>query len=131
LWENLNYENYRNNNGSIKEKKYKEFTGGSVLDSYVHHYELALRATLCSLTFFGLNCLVTPSCIVYTPRASFCTISVFSTFLRHHFENLKLELGLSITDPSICERLVTNNHLTRLHVLPIQPRATTVTQLLS
>jgi hypothetical protein len=105
--------------------------GGSVLESYVHHYELALITTLCSLTFFGLNCLVMPPCIVYTPRASFCTISVFSTFLEQHFENLKLELGLSSTDPSICERLVTNNHLILLHVLSIQPRAATVTQLLS
>jgi hypothetical protein len=32
----------------MREKSHKEFTGGSVFDTYVHHYKLTLKATLCS-----------------------------------------------------------------------------------
>jgi hypothetical protein len=32
----------------VKERKDREFTDGSMLDTYVYHYELVLRVTLCS-----------------------------------------------------------------------------------
>jgi hypothetical protein len=36
------------------ERKEKEFTNGLVLYTYVRHYDLVLRATLCSLTCFSI-----------------------------------------------------------------------------
>jgi hypothetical protein len=34
-----------------RDKMTQEITGGSVLDTYVHHCELVLRIILCSLTW--------------------------------------------------------------------------------
>jgi hypothetical protein len=37
---------------AIKRKEHKEFMGGSVFDTYIHNYKLALRTALCSLTLW-------------------------------------------------------------------------------
>jgi hypothetical protein len=44
---------YKNKSESKIEKRTQGITGSLVLNTYIHHYELALRTTLYSLTYLS------------------------------------------------------------------------------